>query len=151
MKVKNPLALDTQLCFALYRASRAVIRAYGSLLEPLGLTYPQYLVMLVLWEQGTLSVNEIGASLDLDSATLTPLLKKLELRHLVARTRSKKDERVVLVSLTNDGMSLREKAKTIPGRLACKLGSDLDDPQTADGVVRLMKDLRRIATMLQSH
>ena len=93
------LHLDQQICFALYNASRAVIRAYGPLLEPLGLTYPQYLVMLVLWEEKTSSVKELGQRLALDSGTLTPLLKRLEQSGLITRRRDASDEREALPEL----------------------------------------------------
>lgn len=113
----DPLALDRQVCFALYAASRAVTAAYRPLLEPLGLTYPQYLVMLVLWERGTLPVGDIGAALHLDSGTLSPLVKRLEAAGLVERRRSSDDERRVLVAPTAAGRELRERAVEIPGRI----------------------------------
>ena len=108
-----PLLLSNQLCFAIYSAGHAFNRVYKPLLDRLGLTYPQYLVMLVLWEHDGLSVKEIGERLFLDSGTLTPLLKRLEAAHLVKRTRSAVDERQVLVALTARGASLRDKAKTV--------------------------------------
>ena len=107
------LLLGNQLCFAIYSAGHAFNRVYKPLLGRLGLTYPQYLVMLVLWEHDGLSVKEIGERLFLDSGTLTPLLKRLEAAHLVKRTRSAEDERQVLVGLTTQGAGLREKAKSI--------------------------------------
>lgn len=114
--------LEEQLCFALYSASRAMTRAYQPLLEPLGLTYPQYLVMLVLWEDKPLSVSELGARLALDSGTLTPLLKRLEQAKLVRRRRDTEDERVVVVSLTPEGKELHEPALEIPAELSCRAG-----------------------------
>ena len=114
--------LDEQLCFALYSASRALTRAYQPLLEPLGLTYPQYLVMLVLWEGEPLSVSELGARLALDSGTLTPLLKRLEEANLVERRRGVEDERVVRVSLTRAGAALQGPARDVPKELACRAG-----------------------------
>jgi DNA-binding MarR family transcriptional regulator len=114
--------LDEQLCFALYSASRALTRAYGPLLGPLGLTYPQYLVMLVLWEGDGLSVRELGERLALDSGTLTPLLKRLEEADYVQRKRDAEDERVVRVSLTRAGRALEERARSIPAELACRAG-----------------------------
>jgi MarR family transcriptional regulator, organic hydroperoxide resistance regulator len=108
-----PLLLSNQLCFAIYSAGHAFNRVYKPLLDRLGLTYPQYLVMLVLWEHDGLSVKEIGERLFLDSGTLTPLLKRLEAAHLVKRTRSAVDERQVLVALTARGAGLRDKAKTV--------------------------------------
>jgi DNA-binding MarR family transcriptional regulator len=114
--------LDEQLCFALYSASRAVTRAYAPLLEGLGLTYPQYVVMLVLWEQDALSVSELGAQLGLDSGTLTPLLKRLEEGGIVTRTRGTDDARVVRIALTPAGRKLEIKAREIPAQLICRAG-----------------------------
>ncbi|MGJ4888209.1 MarR family winged helix-turn-helix transcriptional regulator [Bradyrhizobium sp. HKCCYLRH3099] len=108
-----PLQLGSQLCFAVYSTAHAFNRVYKPLLDRLGLTYPQYLVMLVLWEGDGLTVKEIGARLFLDSGTLTPLLKRMEALHLLTRTRSAEDERQVLVALTGQGAALREKAKAI--------------------------------------
>ncbi|MGJ5204090.1 MarR family winged helix-turn-helix transcriptional regulator [Bradyrhizobium sp. HKCCYLR20261] len=108
-----PLQLGSQLCFAVYSTAHAFNRVYKPLLDRLGLTYPQYLVMLVLWEGDGLTVKEIGARLFLDSGTLTPLLKRMEALHLLTRTRSAEDERQVLVTLTGQGAALREKAKAI--------------------------------------
>jgi len=108
------LHLDNQLCFALYSASRAMTAAYAPLLEELGLTYPQYLVMLVLWQHDGERVSQIGERLALDSATLTPLLKRLEARELIARKRSTADERVVEVFLTPAGKRLEKRAAKIP-------------------------------------
>jgi DNA-binding MarR family transcriptional regulator len=106
--------LGNQLCFAVYSTAHAFNRVYKPLLDRLGLTYPQYLVMLVLWERDGLSVKEIGKRLFLDSGTLTPLLKRLEAAELVKRTRSTEDERQVLIALTSKGQALREKARTVP-------------------------------------
>lgn len=114
--------LDEQLCFALYSASRAFTRAYAPVLEPLGLTYPQYLVMLVLWDGDGVSVTELGAQLGLDSGTLTPLLKRLDEAGLVTRARDADDERVVRVSLTKAGRALDQKAKQVPSEMACRVG-----------------------------
>lgn len=114
------LELDRQLCFSLYRASRAVTRAYRPLLDELGLTYPQYLVMLVLWQRDEpAGVGEIGEQLGLDSGTLTPLLRRLEQGGLVIRARGK-DERRREVSLTEAGRELRERAATVPARMAAR-------------------------------
>ncbi|MDX3969584.1 MAG: MarR family transcriptional regulator [Bradyrhizobium sp.] len=109
-----PLRLDNQICFAVYSAAHAFNRVYKPLLDGLGLTYPQYLVMLVLWERDDVPVKDIGEKLFLDSGTLTPLLKRLEAAHLVKRTRSREDERQVLISLTPQGYSLKEKARAVP-------------------------------------
>jgi DNA-binding MarR family transcriptional regulator len=122
----DPLALDRQICFALYAASRAVTNRYRPLLEPLGLTYPQYLVMLVLWERGAAPVKELGAALQLDSGTLSPLLKRLQAAGLVERRRSTADERQVLVEPTAAGRTLRERAASVPARIASATGLDLE-------------------------
>lgn len=123
----NWLQLDQQLCFALYSASLAMTKQYKPLLDPLGLTYPQYLVMLVLWESTPVAVNELGKRLHLDSGTLTPLLKRLEASGLIHRQRDSEDERRVLVSLTTAGQQLKEQAKRIPQTIACQVGLELQD------------------------
>jgi DNA-binding MarR family transcriptional regulator len=110
----DPLRLDNQICFAVYSAAHAFNRVYKPLLDRLGLTYPQYLVMLVLWERDDVAVRDIGEKLFLDSGTLTPLLKRLEAAHLVKRTRSSQDERQVLIALTPQGHALKEKARNVP-------------------------------------
>jgi DNA-binding MarR family transcriptional regulator len=109
-----PLLLANQLCFAVYSTAHAFNRFYKPLLDKLGLTYPQYLVMLVLWEEDGVPVKEIGERLFLDSGTLTPLLKRLEAAGLLKRTRSKEDERQVIVALTAQGEALKEKARSLP-------------------------------------
>jgi len=108
------LRLDNQICFAIYSTAHAFNRVYKPLLDRLGLTYPQYLVMLVLWERDGVPVKDIGERLFLDSGTLTPLLKRLETAGLIKRTRSTEDERQVLIALTSQGQALREKARTVP-------------------------------------
>jgi len=108
------LRLDNQICFAIYSTAHAFNRVYKPLLDRLGLTYPQYLVMLVLWERDGVPVKEIGERLYLDSGTLTPLLKRLEQAGLIKRTRSTEDERLVLVSLTSHGQALKDKARAVP-------------------------------------
>lgn len=113
------LRLDDQLCFALYSTSLAMNKAYRKLLAPLNLTYPQYLVMMVLWERDDLSVSEIGARLFLDSATLTPLLKRMEVSGLIQRVRASADERQVIVTLTPAGRALKQEAAGIPESLFC--------------------------------
>jgi MarR family transcriptional regulator, organic hydroperoxide resistance regulator len=121
-----PLMLDNQLCFAVYSTAHAFNRVYKPLLDKLGLTYPQYLVMLVLWERDGVPVKDIGERLFLDSGTLTPLLKRLEAADLVKRTRSTEDERQVLIALTPQGQALREKARAVPEGIlaasACSVG-----------------------------
>ncbi|GAC1526679.1 MAG: MarR family transcriptional regulator [Ramlibacter sp.] len=121
------LELDQQLCFALYSTMLGLNKVYRSLLKKLGLTYSQYLVMLVLWEQSDQTVSEIGARLFLDSPTLTPLLKRLEVSGLVARKRSSSDERHVIVSLTGAGKRLRHRAVGIPGCIAAAMECAPDD------------------------
>ena len=120
------LLLDNQLCFAVYSTAHAFNRVYKPLLDKLGLTYPQYLVMLVLWERDDVPVKVIGERLFLDSGTLTPLLKRLEAAGLIKRARSKDDERQVLIALTPQGQALRDKAKTLPQAIlaasACSIG-----------------------------
>ena len=121
-----PLMLDHQLCFAVYSTAHAFNRVYKPLLDGLGLTYPQYLVMLVLWERDDVPVKDIGERLFLDSGTLTPLLKRLEAAELIRRTRSADDERQVLIALTARGHALHEKAKAVPQGIlaasACSTG-----------------------------
>lgn len=118
------LRLDDQVCFALYAASRAVTSLYRPLLDALGLTYPQYLVMLVLWEQGSSQVKDLGAALSLDSGTLSPLLKRLEKLGFVRRERRTDDERSVSITLTDEGAALREKAVGLPDRIGDAMGLD---------------------------
>src|ERR1700738_4088413 len=108
----DPQRLDNQICFAIYSTAHAFNRVYKPLLDRLGLTYPQYLVMLVLWERDDVPVKDIGERLFLDSGTLTPLLKRLEAADLIKRTRSTEDERQVLIALTSKGQALRGKART---------------------------------------
>lgn len=137
------LQLDQQLCFALYSASLAMTKQYKPLLDPLGLTYPQYLVMLVLWETTPVTVNELGKRLNLDSGTLTPLLKRLEASGLITRQRDSKDERRVQVSLSAAGSTLKNQAKTIPQTIACQVGLERQDIETLrDTLQRLHQQLR---------
>ena len=111
------LKLDNQLCFPLYAAARKIVGAYTPYLKPLGLTYTQYILFLVLWEKDHITVSEICERLMLDSGTVTPLLKKLEAKGLLKRTRSKADERNLLVSITKEGEALKEKAKDVPAKI----------------------------------
>ncbi|MDT0388527.1 MarR family transcriptional regulator [Streptomyces sp. DSM 41921] len=133
------LLLDQQLCFALYAAQRAVTAAYRPLLDDLGLTYPQYLVLLVLWERGEIPVKELAAALRLDYGTVSPLLKRLEAAGLVRRERSARDERSVRVAVTGRGEELRERAARVPGALLAATGLD-----TAE-VARLRAELGALA------
>ncbi|MGW8062929.1 MarR family winged helix-turn-helix transcriptional regulator [Streptomyces ziwulingensis] len=123
------LRLDQQICFSLNAASRAFNGVYRVVLKDLGLTYPQYLVMLVLWEHGELPVKKLGEHLRLDSGTLSPLLKRLEAAGLVRRERSARDERSVEVWLTGEGVALRERAGEVPRRIAGATGLDLAEIQ----------------------
>ncbi|MFJ4539437.1 MarR family winged helix-turn-helix transcriptional regulator [Streptomyces tibetensis] len=138
------LLLDEQLCFALYAAQRAVTAAYRPLLDELGLTYPQYLVLLVLWERGETTVKELAAALRLDYGTVSPLLKRLEAAGLVRRERSARDERSVLVAVTGRGEELRERAERVPGALLTATGFD----GTEAG--RLRAELWRLAERAES-
>ncbi|WP_055712764.1 MarR family winged helix-turn-helix transcriptional regulator [Streptomyces torulosus] len=121
------LRLDRQICFSLHAASRAFNGVYRVVLKELGITYPQYLVMLVLWEQGELPVKKLGEYLRLDSGTLSPLLKRLEAAGLVRRERSARDERSVEVRLTEEGTALRERALAVPRRIVSATTFDVDE------------------------
>jgi len=121
------LHLDNQLCFSVYATAHAFAQAYKPHLAPLGLTYPQYLVMLLLWEKDGRAVNELGQPLHLDSGTLTPLLKRLEKAGLVARRRCAKDERVMRIHLTDRGKALRGEAMHIPRDMLCAVQMTLED------------------------
>ncbi len=137
---EGSLLLDEQLCFALYAAQRAVTAAYRPLLDELGLTYPQYLVLLVLWERGETTVKELAGALRLDYGTVSPLLKRLQAAGLVSRERAAGDERSVLVRCTERGEALRERAARVPGALLAETG--LGGPE----VERLREELWRLAT-----
>jgi len=150
--VDELLALDNQLCFALYGLSRKMTSQYRPLLKPLGLTYPQYLVMLVLWEeQGDLlppefagiPIRRIGERLLLDSGTLTPLLKRLEGQGMLTRERAKEDEREVRVLLTESGVQLKESAKAVPMQLLCK------SPLPIERMAALQKELMSLLKQME--
>ena len=121
------LKLEHQACFPVYALSRVLTAHYKPILEEIDLTYPQYLVMLVLWEHQQLSVKDIGEQLLLDSGTLTPMLKKLESRDLVKRTRNTADERMVFISLTKQGLALKDKAASVPESFKCSLGLSVEE------------------------
>ncbi|WP_345762253.1 MarR family winged helix-turn-helix transcriptional regulator [Diaminobutyricibacter sp. McL0608] len=123
----NLLKLENQVCFALAVASRSVNAVYRPLLEPLGLTHPQYLVMLALWDRSPRSVKDLGETLQLEPATLSPLLKRLEAIGYVRRRRSEADERMLELTLTDAGVALRSRAETIPPRIVERLGMRLDE------------------------
>ncbi len=123
------LDLSNMVCFAIYSTANALTRAYQPILNKLDLTYPQFLVMIVLWEQDDRTVSEIGAQLNLDSGTLTPLLKRLEAAGRIARRRDARDERQVRITLTDEGRELRKEAENIPEQVFCALGQPVDELQ----------------------
>ncbi|WP_372379755.1 MarR family winged helix-turn-helix transcriptional regulator [Vibrio natriegens] len=143
---ENPLnddekiLLENQVCFPLYSAANAVIRAYRPLLDELELTYSQYLVMMVLWEKDGASVKELGSRLHLDSGTLTPLLKRLEAKGFVTRGRSESDERVRVLNLTSEGKQLKTRAKSVPNVIACKITLELDELITLKNLCNKLLD-----------
>jgi MarR family transcriptional regulator, organic hydroperoxide resistance regulator len=135
----DPLALDRQVCFALAAASRTVIGLYRPVLEPLGLTHPQYLVMLALWERSPRTVRDIGDALALEPATLSPLLKRLEAAGLVTRKRKVEDERSLDVELTATGRALRAPAEAVPAQIVKRLGMPVAELEaTRDALTRLL-------------
>ncbi|MCP1438812.1 DNA-binding MarR family transcriptional regulator [Erwinia persicina] len=136
----SPLLLDQQLCFALYSTNLALHKLYRQLLAPLDITYPQYLVMLVLWERDDVTVSEIGERLFLDSATLTPLLKRLEAAGLLDRQRSRKDERQVVVTLTEQGRELRHKAVDLPQAVSCAAACDAEKMRVLKAELESLRD-----------
>lgn len=135
---EGSLLLDDQLCFALYAASRAVTARYRPLLDELGLTYPQYLVMLVLWEQDSISVRDLGTALQLESSTLSPLLKRLEAGGLLRRERRPDDERSVAIRLTEAGAKLRERARAVPSAIDAAMGLTPEQDALAKQLLRLI-------------
>ncbi|MEV4314129.1 MarR family transcriptional regulator [Actinocrispum sp. NPDC049592] len=141
----DSLRLDDQLCFGLYAASRAVTSLYRVVLEDLDLTYPQYLVMLALWEEDHRQVKELGAELSLDSGTLSPLLKRLEGAGLVRRTRQTDDERSVRISLTPEGVALKEKAQGVPSVIGAAMA--LDEAE----LTRMRKSLDRLTASVNAY
>jgi MarR family transcriptional regulator, organic hydroperoxide resistance regulator len=126
-EIVDPLALERQLCFALAVANRSVLSVYRPILEPMGLTHPQYLVMLALWERSPRSVKDISAALQLEPATLSPLLKRLAQAGLITRTRNDSDERQLVIELTAAGRALRAKAELIPGEVMERLGVEVSE------------------------
>lgn len=139
-------ALDDQLCFALYTASRAMTSCYRPLLEALGLTYPQYLVMLVLWERGDTTVSAVGHALQLETGTLSPLLKRLESTGLVARTRQLDDERSVLVSLTPAGRELQGRVAPVQDRVGAATGMSMPEIRALRATLQDLTTTLREAT-----
>ena len=134
----DALKLDNQLCFPLYAAARGVVKQYRPFLDEIDLTYTQYVTMLVLWEHKSISVKDLGKKLYLDSGTLTPVLKSLEAKGFVRRFRSREDERILIVELTDDGAALREKAVNIPKNVAACMKLEADD---ADSLYALLYKL----------
>jgi len=134
------LGLDQQLCFALYAASLAMTKLYKPLLDPLSLTYPQYLVLLVLWEGDDIAVSDVGQRLSLDSGTLTPLLKRLEAAGLLQRRRDSGDERRVRVSLTAAGRALKARAAKVPRQVACATACSLDELAALTAQLKQLRD-----------
>ncbi len=137
--------LDNQLCFALYSTSLAMSKVYRKLLPKLGLTYSQYLVMMVLWEQNELTVSDIGERLFLDSATLTPLLKRMEAAELITRVRAVNDERQVIITLTKSGDTLRDKAAELQNEVFCATACNLDE------VIAMKEQLIALRTKLANN
>lgn len=140
----DALRLENQLCFGLYAAAHAMNRAYRITLGPLGLTYPQYLTLLALWETDRQSVSELGERLRLDSGTLTPVLKRLEAAGLVSRARTRADEREVEISLTERGLSMRLDALAVQESMFCRLGMEADD------IHKLRKDIDGVLERLDA-
>ncbi|MFC9975741.1 MarR family winged helix-turn-helix transcriptional regulator [Spirillospora sp. NPDC127200] len=133
--IDNPLALENQVCFALVVASRTVLAHYRPILEPMGLTHPQYLVMLALWEHRQLSIKELSTLLQLDAGTLSPLLKRLEAADLIRRRRDGRDERLLAVTVTPAGRALREQAEKIPATIMERLGMSVEELQELHGTL----------------
>ena len=127
MKVKNSMKLGSQLCFPLYAAARKIVNLYTPHLKPLGITYTQYIMFLVLWEEDEITVGELCKRLMLDTGTVTPMLKNTEKQGLIKKTRSKDDERVVIVTLTEEGRALYEHAKDIPAKIGSCVRLDKND------------------------
>ncbi|MBW8241163.1 MarR family transcriptional regulator [Muricauda oceani] len=141
------LYLENQLCFPLYAASRLTTKIYGPYLEELGITYPQYLVLLILWQHNDQSVKKIGQQLYLESNTLTPLLKRLEQKQLIERNRSTTDERTVMISLTKAGKVLKKKAKQVPEKIIASFG---DDTISEKEIVTFQKTLFKLLEVLNA-
>jgi len=148
--VNNFLALDRQVCFAVAAASRSVVNLYRPILEPLGLTHPQYLVMLALWEESPLRAKDLGERLLLDPATLSPLLKRLDQQGLLTRARDGADERALAIRLTEQGQALRAEAERVPGRVIEGLGLTLDELEGIREAVTTLLEASRAATGARS-
>jgi DNA-binding MarR family transcriptional regulator len=146
-----PLRLDQHLCFALYSANRAMTAAYRPVLTELNLTYPQYLVLLVLWEEGAVTVGRLGERLHLDSGTLSPLLKRLETNGFLERRRSRTDERQVRIELTESGRALEGRAQCIPEQMFAATGLTVEDAERLRDAVRQLSDVLMAGTEASSH
>lgn len=144
------LKLENQLCFPFYAASRLIIRAYQEDLDALGITYPQYLVMMVLWEDQEITVNQIAEKLILNTNTITPLLKRMETMGLITRTPSKTDQRKVMIGLTEEGKNMREKAAEIPSRLLQRLKIDPTEESLQD-FHNMKKQLNALIDLLKQN
>lgn len=136
--MKDTLELDNQFCFPIYALSKKIINMYRLYLDPLDITYPQYLVLMVLWKEEQQTVGQLGEKLFLDSGTLTPLLKRMEQKEMVVRSRNIEDERIVVISLTKKGSALKEKAKDIPEKLLESMAIFVDE----------LKQLKKIANKI---
>ena len=139
--MKEQLQLDKQLCFRLYTAARLITQAYYPLLKEIGMTYPQYLVMMVLWERDKQRVNDIAKRLYLETSTVTPLLKRMETEGLVERHRDKEDARKVLVSLTAKGKDLKQEARCIPEQMSSSYSCDALSPEAIPGLIDSLDSL----------
>lgn len=136
--MKDTLELDNQFCFPIYALSKKIINMYRLYLDPLDITYPQYLVLMVLWKEEQQTVGQLGEKLFLDSGTLTPLLKRMEQKEMVVRSRNVEDERIVVISLTKKGSALKEKVKDIPEKLLESMAISVDE----------LKQLKKIANKI---
>lgn len=144
MDKNDILKLENQLCFSIYAASRAITKVYRPFLDEIGITYPQYLVMLVLWENTTVTLKDLSKKLYLDSGTLTPLLKRLERMELIKRVRSKEDERVLCISITEKGLEMKEQALMIPGCVLGAINTDITFlGQLKNEVDKLIEDITK--------
>ena len=145
------LALDQQVCFALSIAKRSVVAVYRPVLEPLGLTHPQYLVMLALWQHAPISVKNLGELLQLDPGTLSPLLKRLQAAGLLDRVRDTRDERSLAITLTKEGVAMRAEAEKVPGAIVSRLGLPLEDLQNLHSILTRVIAAARTALDQEEH
>ncbi|MEW9702518.1 MarR family winged helix-turn-helix transcriptional regulator [Paenibacillus sp. SI8] len=147
MDPNDSLKLENQICFMVYACSREMTKLYKPLLDAIGLTYTQYATMLALWDKDGVTVTELGERLYLDSGTLTPLLKKLEVIGLLTRTRAVDDERRVIIELTDQGKALRQRATDIPGQLSCQVGMDAKEAgEFREHVTELLRKIQQCST-----